>query len=217
MSHAAVASFYDASPAFVLGAMLPDFFGMLDIKASATSAELGRGIAFHHASDAAFHDAPAFLSLTREACKELSALGLPKGPARAVAHIGVELLLDPVILSRPGARNAYARALEFATVLNDELSLGKDEARRLQDLARLLLARRLASPEDLQHVVARIRRTLAERPRLALDDAMEAAVRKWVVGVQPRVVGCSSDVIRQVLSKLDDQGFGRAQREAAVP
>lgn len=217
MSHAAVASFYDASPGFVLGAMLPDFFGMLGMKGGVASTELARGVAFHHASDAAFHDAPAFLVLTRAACKDLSALGLPKGPARAVAHIGVELLLDPLILSRPGARNAYARALEYASVLEGELAIGNDEARRLRDLARLLLARGLGSPEDLQHVVARIRRTLSERPRLALDDVTEAAVRKWVVGVQPRVVGCSSDVIRQVLSKLDDQGFGRAHREALLP
>lgn len=217
MSHAAVASFYDASPAFVLGAMLPDFLGMLGLKGAPKSAELARGVAFHHASDAAFHEAPAFLALMREARRELSTRGLPKGPARAVAHIGVELLLDPVILSRPGARNAYIRALELASTLDGGLELGADEARRLRDLGRLLMARGPASAENLEHVVTRIRRTLAERPRLALDDAMEAAVRKWVVGAQPRVVGCASDVIRQVLSKLDGQSFGRAPREVALP
>lgn len=216
MSHAAVASFYDASPAFVLGAMLPDFFGMLGVKGRPRRADLSRGIAFHHASDAAFHDAPAFIAETRRARVALSELGLPKGPARAVAHVGVELLLDPIFLAQPGAQSAYTRALAFAAELEGDVFPGRDETRRLRELGRSLAARGVISAENLETVVQRVRRTLAERPRLALDDVMEAALRKWVVPTRDRVVGCAPDVIQQVLSKLDDQGFGRAKLAAAL-
>jgi hypothetical protein len=212
VSHAAVASWYDTSPLFVLGAMLPDFLGMLGMRAVPVSEELVRGVAFHHASDAAFHEAPQFIKLTHEARRALTAAGCSKGPARAVAHIGVELLLDPVLLDESGARDAYTKAIERAAAVRDEIAFLPGDAARFFDFCRLLSQRDLPRRDDLESVVVRIRRALAGRPRLALDEAGVVAVRNWVVAAQPSVVGCTSDVIRHMLSKLDDQGFGRATR-----
>lgn len=217
VGHAAVASWYDATPLFVLGAMLPDFFGMLGIKAAPTSPELSRGVAFHHASDAAFHQTPAFVDLTRRARQTLEEQGCPKGPARAVAHIGVELLLDPVLLTERGARAAYTEALERAIDVQSELALSPADETRFHELARLLLARGVPAHDDPEILLLRMRRALAHRPRLALTDASAGIVRNWVVAARPSVVGCASDVIRQMLSTLDDQGFGRATREEKVP
>ncbi|MFZ5892122.1 MAG: hypothetical protein ACOY0T_13785 [Myxococcota bacterium] len=215
VSHAAVASWYDASPAFVLGAMLPDFFGMLALRPAPLRAEgpLARGIAFHHLSDAAFHDAPAFLALTRDARKALMDAGVRKGPARAVAHIGVELLLDPALLADAGARAAYTAALDAAPRLGHELGFDRTDEQRLIDLAGVIRARGIsADAQSPDTLVARIRRALSDRPRLALDDEAEDAVRNWVVATQASIVGCASDVVRQVLSQLDGRGFGHAKR-----
>jgi hypothetical protein len=212
VSHAAVASWYDASPLFVLGAMLPDFYGMLGLKAAATThAELARGIRFHHVSDEAFHESLAFTALTHDARQWLTSAGLPKGPTRAVAHIGVELLLDPVLLSTSTARDSYLRALSAGSSIQGALPLSPEEAQRLRELTELLLARGTPdAAQTLSGTVTRIRRALAQRPRLALDDAGEALVRNWVVAAEPNVVGCAPDVIRQLLTKLDGRGFGHA-------
>ncbi|MGC4092500.1 MAG: hypothetical protein QM756_32410 [Polyangiaceae bacterium] len=214
MSHAAIASYYDDSPLFVLGAMLPDFQGMLGIKPFAPrDAELARGVRFHHESDAAFHEAPAFLELTRTARAWLSQAGLSKGPRRAVAHIGVELLLDPILVGQGGASDAYRAALAAGAAAPAELELQPAAMNRLVELVRALSVR--ANPElasDTVLLVRRIRRALADRPSLALDDASEALVMNWVVEARPSVVGCASDVVRQVLSTLDARGFYRAAR-----
>jgi hypothetical protein len=215
VSHAAVASWYDPSPAFVFGAMLPDFISMLRLKPPPTSsAELARGIRFHHLSDEAFHESPAFAALTRDARGWLRAAGLARGPTRAVAHIGVELLLDPVLL-RPGAAQvAYRGALAAASATLDALGLRADETARLRRLTELLHTRESpGAAQDPASTVARIRRALAGRPRLALADADDALVLNWVVAAEATVVRCAPDVIRHLLTQLDGQGFGNARRE----
>src|SRR6185369_9833050 len=95
-----------------LGSMLPDFIGMLRLsRPDVRDDTLARGVAFHHQTDEAFHELPSFLRLSREAFGWLSEQQLPRGPARAVAHIGIEILLDEVFAEHEAARVAYLAAL----------------------------------------------------------------------------------------------------------
>src|SRR6202040_922306 len=97
---------------FVLGAMLPDFCSMLGLREPcAQDRVLATGIHFHHITDRAFHDLAIFRRLCREATAVLGARGVARGTARAVAHVGVELLLDAVLAEAAAARSAYVAGL----------------------------------------------------------------------------------------------------------
>ena len=172
--HAVVASWQGKAPGFVLGAMLPDFASMSETRlAEVDHPELSAGVALHHRTDRVFHAASHFVALCREARQALGARGLGRGHAYAVAHLGVELLLDGWLVERREAREAYASALRCGRQgergrhihwLDGE---GRQRWRRLR--------RRLEEhgpPEDYRDpalVAARIERILRPRPRLALD------------------------------------------------
>ena len=80
---------------FLLGSMLPDFFGMVRARPLALpGGELGDGIAHHLRVDDAFHGAPTFLELVSVTSASLEARGVRRGSARAVGHVGTELVLD---------------------------------------------------------------------------------------------------------------------------
>src|SRR5262245_38990668 len=100
--------------------MLPDFASMSRARlAGAEDARIAAGIALHQRTDDAFHGAPTFVALYRDGCQELEAAGLGLGPARAVAHVGTELVLDGLLLD--GA--AAGPYLEALAVPIDEVGL----------------------------------------------------------------------------------------------
>lgn len=204
--HASVAAWYETSPIFVLGAMLPDFFSMLRIKPGKTSdPNLGRGIQLHHATDAAFHTAEPFVELNRIALHALSGAGLARGPARAVAHIGVELLLDEVLATHEGSRQAYTGALASAehSAKLLEFQARDDEARYLA-LISALATRGAPDPSTPPDLVAdRIERALRGRPRLALDAHARREVSNWVVVARPAVVDSSSALLAVLRASLN--------------
>src|SRR5690242_17401864 len=95
-----------------IGAMLPDFLGMLRLRRPTVhDPSLERGVAFHHQTDHHFHELREFQQLSRGAFAWLSERGMPRGPARAVAHIGIEMLLDEVLADGNAEREAYRAAL----------------------------------------------------------------------------------------------------------
>lgn len=215
--HAAVASSYGVEPRFVLGAMLPDFLSMLGkVHITVGDAELGRGIAFHHATDAAFHDVAEFVRLVGEARSILSAGGLGKGAARAAAHVGVELLLDGALTRSPTGRTAYLGALEHATTreLAIDWRYAREEARFRELMARLL---EYGIPEEApapEAVARRLHRVLASRPRLSFPEDRTSAVAEWVVHARPAVVGCTQSILEELRSRLDLAGFSSAAQAA---
>lgn len=110
--HAAVASWHADDGGWLLGAMLPDFASMIGARLDAQpNPRLAAGVAHHHATDAAFHHAPAVVGLMRDAEARLTARGVRRGPTRAVAHVGVELLLDGVLTRDAGYRASFATGL----------------------------------------------------------------------------------------------------------
>jgi hypothetical protein len=194
--HAAVASWSAPPPGTVLGAMLPDFATMVRARLDEpTDPAIAAGVAHHHATDAAFHTMPAVLGLMRELDGRLAALGCARGPRRAVAHIGVELLLDGVLVTEPTYRDAYAGAIAC-----DPSSVrwrDPDGPQRLDTL--LARLRTHGAPDDLRKphaITQRLHRMLAHRPLLAPSPSDLEAIDRALVAYQPRVEAAADTVLR---------------------
>lgn len=190
--HAIVAAMRSEAPRFVLGAMLPDLASMASARIeSVADPELARGVALHHETDRAFHAATPFQALCSAALSTLESQGVARGPARAVGHVGSELLLDGVLSTDRGARAAYARSLEVG--LQDRLELAvhwKNDAdpTRLRTLLRRLVEAPLPEAyRDPDLVCDRLYAILARRPRLALQERDRESVRRWLRDALPSI------------------------------
>ena len=201
--HAVVAS--SAEPLLVLGTMLPDFAAMLggrvDDAAIAAAPRLADGVALHHRTDGVFHVLPVVAGLMRELGEALLAAGCRRGPARAAAHLGVELLLDGVLARDDETHARYLAALEVGGVPAGALGPNHDDA-----LA--TLRRRLAShgvPTDLADAAVatrRVVRAIAGRPRLAADGRDAELIEHALAAVQPRIVAAAPTILRGVRAGL---------------
>lgn len=183
--HACVAIVRSDSPRFVLGAMLPDLASMASLRLSGLcDSELAAGVALHHHTDRLFHGAQAFRGLCESAVHDLETAGVARGAARAVGHVGSELLLDGILSADEHARASYTRAIEAALHERIEEVVGFEGDTDPSRLRRLL--ERLAEgplPEgyrDVDFVHARLQGLLATRPRLSLAPSDGAPVRSWL-------------------------------------
>lgn len=203
-SHAAVASWTappagdrdgGVEPGVVLGAMLPDFATMCDGRIEgAREASVTRGIALHHATDAVFHQLPVVTGLMRELDGQLARGGCALGPRRAVAHVGVELLLDSVLVGEPAYRTAYLAGLAHDAELTWRAA---DAAPRFASLIERLRA--YGVPDDLQRpetIPARLHQILAHRPLLAPSPHDMDVIRGAVIGFAPRVAVAAETILR---------------------
>ncbi|HYP99483.1 MAG TPA: hypothetical protein VER96_12505 [Polyangiaceae bacterium] len=192
---------------FVLGAMLPDFATMLRARPPyATLAALSAGVSFHHRTDDAFHGSNSFLEYSGRASRFLSERGVSRGTARAVAHVGVELLLDAALAGESGANEAYLSAIDCATTvqvhgfIHWQTSEASERFRRLcHDLQQR--GRFQENPES-ELVAERLRRILADRPRLAMDDHGLSVVREWVESARSQITSGAPELLREVERRL---------------
>jgi len=146
------------------------------------------GIALHHQTDDVFHGAPAFTTLLQEALDTLSADGVPRGTARAVGHIGVEMLIDGELLHDAALAQAYSRAIAVESPL-DALFIDAEGAVRWARLRERLLA--YGVPHDYRDpdsVLRRLQVVLRGRPRLAIDAEAAPRVRAYLPALQRKVV-----------------------------
>ncbi len=199
--HAAVASWSDAPPGVVLGAMLPDFATMCSGRIeSATTDDVTRGIALHHATDAAFHALPVVTGLMRELDDHLAERRCARGPRRAVAHIGVELLLDGELTDDATYRAAYLGGIAHDPVLHWR---APDAAPRFAILLDRLRTRGI--PDDLRSpeaITTRVHRILAHRPLLAPSPDDLRAIHGALVAFQPRLVVATATILRAMRAAL---------------
>ena len=205
--HAVLAIRRSADPAFVLGAMLPDFATMIRARPPLTEhTAIDLGMRFHWRTDDAFHRSPAFGALTHAAVTWLSAHGVRSGSALAAAHVGVEILLDAALSDDQRAQRAYRAALEGAA--HDELGQyvgwASDEQRdRFGSLRGRLLARGPITRDIAPETVAdRLRYALADRPRLSLDDASVLTVRDWARTARPDIDACAVPLVQDLAARL---------------
>lgn len=208
--HAAVASWSAATPGTTLGAMLPDFAVMCGGRiAAAGDPAVTEGIALHHATDAAFHRLPVVTGLMRELDGELDRGGCARGPRRAVAHIGVELLLDGVLVDDPGYRAAYATGLAHQPAL-----CWRDPGAAPRFAVLLDRLRAHGVPDDLREadaITVRVHRILAHRPLLAPSPDDLRAIRRALTAFGPRVAVAQEAILRGLRAALAlDGGAERA-------
>jgi hypothetical protein len=200
--HAAVASWSTAASGSLLGAMLPDFATMSGTHlGDARDPDVAHGIELHHTTDRVFHDLPPVVALMRELDDRLDRAGCARGPRRAVAHIGIELLLDGVLVDEPAYRDAYTSALAHDPVDVIWRDDGDDE-RFAALFARL---RSYGVPDDLrkpESIVHRLHRVLAHRPRLAPSASDLAAIKTGLVEHKPRVEVAVETVLRGLRAAL---------------
>jgi hypothetical protein len=189
--HAVVASWHSSEPAFVLGAMLPDLAEILSTRlARALDPLIARGVRCHLVTDRCFHGSEVFRALESRALSELGGAGVAKGPRRAVAHIGVELLIDDALSTDDDARHVFQSALAWAARGGADggvvWSAGSEPA--LGGLcARLLEGGRRHARVTPERLAAQLCRILAQRPRLALEPRDLAAIEGWARRAQPEV------------------------------
>jgi acyl carrier protein phosphodiesterase len=195
--HAAVASWSSESAAVVLGAMLPDFATMSGARIANDGEhdrELAAGIAIHHATDATFHRLPVVLGLMRDLDTLLEERGVARGPRRAVAHIGVELLLDGVLVDVGAYRTAYANALAHEARVEWR---DADDPERFTVLMTRLRAHGV--PDDLRDpkkITLRLGRMLGHRPLLAPSAADLRGIGDALAVYKPRVDVAVETVLR---------------------
>ena len=200
-AHSVVASWRDPSAAHVLGSMVPDFETMIGQRLlNPGDSSVERGIDFHHRSDEVFHRSPSFVGLCSHAVSALTERGVRRGTARAVAHVGAELLLDGLLARDPAHAHAYHAALEapHASALQ-----WPDQGAAFLTLRRRL--RRWGPPTDYENpgfVLQRLERTLAARPRLRILDEQRAAIHAFVPVLRRQVEHCATELLGQVRSGL---------------
>lgn len=207
LAHLAVATWYSPLPATWLGAMIPDFAGMLGARAPQSSDRaVSRGIALHHQTDGVFHAAPIFHTLNREALAELTRLGMARGPARAVAHIGTEIILDGVIAEDHAFTRAFSQALEHGHQNEQRLKLewpSELPFGRLGKLCDALQRRDIRADSQQADIVAlRLERTLGHRPRLKIPSHQLPLVSAWAQRSTPVVRAQAPALLNSVRAGL---------------
>ncbi len=114
--HLVTASWHSESADFALGAMLPDFATMAQASLLPHKNKYSKGVIFHHVGDRVFHRLPEFRAQEKWVLQFLIEAGLRRGPARAVAHVGVELILDGALVGDSANDQLYRDALDQAAV-----------------------------------------------------------------------------------------------------
>jgi hypothetical protein len=206
-AHACVALWRSDDPRFLFGAMVPDLTAMMGLRyATSSDVALNSGIELHHATDAAFHGAGHFLAMCSSGVAELTEHGVARGAARAVAHVGTELLLDGRMSHDRDARASYGEALQYAVTheLAETLALPdpRDRARLHAGVARLTIA---PLPEGYRRpafVLDRLEHVLARRPRLALQPGDLPHVERFLERAQTQLDGTWLELLDQVRAAL---------------
>lgn len=199
--HAAIASWQNKRGGFPLGAMLPDFSTMCGARVSGTpDGEVAEGIALHHVTDKVFHTLPVVTGLMRELDEKLARGGCAKGPRRAVAHIGVELLLDGVLVDKPEYREAYQLGVEYDAQID-----WRDEGDHVRYWAFIQRMRARGAPDDLKQpeaIAFRLERMLERRPLLKPSPSDNAVIVVALVEHKPRVEVAAQTVMRALRAAL---------------
>ncbi len=162
-----------------MGVVAPDLCASAGVTLDRPSGALGEGIAHHRRIDARFHDLPWFRSSVQELSVDLQAAGVRRGPARAAAHVGCELMIDGELLADPDVDRALAETWLVLACHGPEVSGAvavSDRLRWRRWLDRFVAGvepRRYAEPAVAAFATGRI---LHRRPRLAIDASEQPAV-----------------------------------------
>jgi hypothetical protein len=184
--HAVAASWERRDGAFLLGAMLPDLATLVGGRLGRVGEPaLAAGLRHHLRVDACFHSLPGFTSWEAEASAGLRQAGLRRHPARAAAHVAIELALDGELAREPAHAGVHERAMRAARERDAPAWRREPSGDWGELIARLSAAgppRHLREPEA---VARRVEAALARRPRLRLAGAEGRALAGWLDAQAP--------------------------------
>ncbi len=217
--HAAIARWCSRDSRLLFGAMLPDLVGMIGAPMPKIRCAVVRaGVAHHHATDDVFHRTETFRQLSGAAGRHLESFGLRRGSALAVAHVGVELLIDCTLGVKTDVCRDYLAALDAGApdTLRADLQWATLEYReRYVKLHAILLTRGLAVVDSApERLAQRLQRALARRPRLALADEDCPVVEAWARGAHCSVADAVPTLLDELRVGLAKKSMG--DRETAA-
>ncbi|MGH9242966.1 MAG: hypothetical protein ACRD29_01340 [Acidimicrobiales bacterium] len=188
-------------PVFVLGAVLPDLVSMARVRLirSHLHGPLHDGVRCHVDADAAFHSNGEFVGGAAALRTELTDIGLRTGPARAIGHVGWELLLDGALIGST-AETAFRRAVDVGEVAVAAVD-SPHRARWRAFLSRWDAASPLRY-DDPEWVGQRILVMLARRPRLRLAEAQLPEVVDVLERHAPVVRSVAHDVLSDTVDAV---------------
>lgn len=203
-AHLSVAMRLGHRPATGFGAMLPDLVRMAGVNMPGDLPEaVATGVWLHHRTDEAFHGHVAFVEGSRALRAELDRINeLSAGAARAIAHVGWELLLDGVVAAGDPP-TVWTAAWDAADRHGIDLA---GLAGHLRDPS---WPRRYGDP---QWIAERLVRILAARPRLAFSPAQRAAVADALALTAASVASAAPRVMAEVIGGLGSLGNGPLRR-----
>jgi hypothetical protein len=209
VAHALVASrLVPGHGAFGLGAMAPDLASMSRIRLDRDRlpAEVLAGVGFHAVTDAAFHSAPGVVALMADLRARLITAGLGVGASRAVGHVGVELLLDGVLLDRPDARLALLEAMAERQQITGSLQgETRDAWARIAD--RVAAARDALPYRHPGTNAELLQRMLAQRPKLSFLPEHVPAVAAELAGTLAELVPLTDDIVEITIARLPSRSW----------
>jgi hypothetical protein len=194
-----------SDPAFRLGVVAPDLTGRLGVTLSRDEGPARAGVLHHHRADEAFHGLRWFTETTAGLRATLQASGVARGPARAVAHLGTELLLDGALLADDDVADRFDgvwAALRRGGPDVAALVAGDDRARwmhRVGELTRRLDPYRYADPV---YTAERVTWLLSARPRLATAPHDHDAVTDALVASGPGITAAARAVVATVVERI---------------
>lgn len=202
-AHAVVADRLTGHPDVALGAVVPDLLphsGAVAARPFPEAVEVGRRL--HHATDAVFHRHPVFLALQRAVYDELTRGGVARGPARAAAHLGVELLLDGALVTSGSASafDALWARLRAPDQTVRALVVASNAPAWEAWLAAFTGFLEPARYADPVYSAARIERILRHRPRLSLPVDHVSRLVDVLAAINPTV----HDRAREMVGGLVD-------------
>jgi hypothetical protein len=194
---------------FLLGAALSDLasFGGFRLLGRTPDPAVAAGMAFHHRTDDAFHRHPWFRDRNTRAAVALTDRGLGRGPARACAHVGVELLLDGALHADAAARHRFRRVLDSLGNRHDVLApLVRAEHRDdwARHLGTVAAHRGLPAHHDPDDVARRLHRICGRRPRLAFAPASIPAVAEVLTDLAPSITLGAGGLVEELAAGLAD-------------
>jgi hypothetical protein len=204
--HVAVAARHAPErPRFWLGSALPDFaaMGRFRLLGSCAIAEVADGIAFHHRTDTAFHGHSWFTGRMAALRNSLDTDGLSRGAARAVAHVGPELLLDGRLLLNDDQPMRFAID-EIAPLIEQLLPLVDSEAQTAfaEHLHRVVEYGTPTNYHQPSEVATRLHRILTRRPRLTFDESQLTVVELRLTAIQPSINDTALDLVDELVDQL---------------
>lgn len=194
-----------AEDLFVFGAMLPDLASIAGLHPPTRGpAALLDGLSHHRRVDVSWHRTAGFHRLVEQGRVRLRAIAVPRGPRRAATHLGVELLLDGILVERPGVHDRVLRALRAGQrTLGQLFPPSGPEIRWMRTAVSHVeeggLLADYARPFRVAHRVARI---LRSRRRFRLESAWEEALGAWLGELRPSLQDEADELLEETREGL---------------